>query len=146
MTETLRTERDGRVLTVLIDAPPHNFIGRLMVEDLDELTRSLARDRSLRAVVLTGARPGLFVTHYEIEEILAGAEGLGPPPPRPLAAALVRLAGAVRHAPVARGLVERSSLRGLLELHRVHDVFRRMNRSDKIFIAAIDGPATGGRL
>jgi enoyl-CoA hydratase len=144
MAQTLRTERDGRVLTVLIDAPPHNLMGRRMVEELDEPSRSLERDRSLRAVVLTGARPGLFVTHYEIGEILAGAEGLGPPPPRPLAAATVRLAGAVRHVPVARGLVERTSLRGLLELHRVHDLFRRMNRSDKIFLAAIDGPATGG--
>jgi enoyl-CoA hydratase len=144
MAETLRTERDGRVLTVFFDAPPHNFMGRRMVEDLDALTRSLARDRSLRAIVLTGARPGLFVTHYEIEEILAGAEGLGPPPPRQVAAAMVRLAGAVRHAPVARGLVERTSLRGLLELHRAHDVFRRMNRSDKLFLAAINGPATGG--
>jgi enoyl-CoA hydratase len=32
----------------------------------------------------------------------------------------------------------------LLELHRVHDLFRRMNRSDKVYIAAINGPATGG--
>jgi enoyl-CoA hydratase len=35
-------------------------------------------------------------------------------------------------------------VRGLLELHRVHDLFRRMNRSDKVFLAAIEGPATGG--
>jgi enoyl-CoA hydratase len=35
-------------------------------------------------------------------------------------------------------------VRGLLELHRIHDLFRRMNRSDKVFIAAVNGPATGG--
>jgi enoyl-CoA hydratase len=142
--ETVRTERDGRVLTVLFDAPPHNFMGRRMVRELDGLTRSVRRDRSIRAVVLTGAREGLFVTHYEIEEILAGAEGVGPPAPRPAAAALVRVAGGVKRVPGARGLMERTPVRGLLELHRVHDLFRRMNRSDKIFVAAINGPATGG--
>jgi enoyl-CoA hydratase len=144
MPTTFRTERDGRVLTVLFDAPPHNFMGRRMVQELDELTRSLRRERSIGAVVLTGAREGLFVTHYEIEEILAGSEGVGPPPPRPAAAALVRVAGAVKRLPGARGLVERTPMRGLLELHRVHDLFRRMNRSDKVFVAAINGPATGG--
>jgi enoyl-CoA hydratase/carnithine racemase len=55
--------RDERVVTVLFDAPPHNLIGRRMVTDLDALTRSLERDRSIRSVVLTGAREGLFVTH-----------------------------------------------------------------------------------
>jgi enoyl-CoA hydratase len=141
---TFTTERDGRVLTVLFDVPPHNFMGRRMVRELDELTRSLRRDRSIRAVVLTGARDGVFVTHYEIEEILKGAEGVGPPPPFPAAAALLRVAGAVKRVPGARGVVERTPLRGLLELHRIHDLFRRMNRSDKVFIAAVNGPATGG--
>jgi enoyl-CoA hydratase len=141
---TIRTEHDGRVLTVLIDAPPHNFMGRRMVGELDELTRSLERDGSIRAVVLTGAHDGVFVTHYEIGEILAGAEGVGPPAPRPAAAALVRLAGGLKHVPAVRSLVERTPARGLLELHRVHDLFRRMNRSDKVFIAAINGPTTGG--
>jgi enoyl-CoA hydratase len=141
---TFRTERDGRVLTVLFDAPPHNFMGRLMVRELDELTRSLRRERSIRAVVLTGAREGLFVTHYEIEEILAGAEGVGPPAPRPAAAALVRIAGGIKRVPGAGRLVERTPVRGLMELHRVHDLFRRMNRSDKVFVAAVNGPATGG--
>jgi enoyl-CoA hydratase len=141
---TFTTERDSRVLTVLFDVPPHNFMGRRMVRELDALTRSLLRERSIRAVVLTGAREGLFITHYEIEEILAGAEGVGPPPSRPAAAALVRVAGAVKRVPAVRRLVELTPVRGLLELHRVHDLFRRMNRSDKIFIAAINGPATGG--
>ena len=144
MQSTFRTERDGRVLTVLLDAPPHNFMGRRMVRELDELTRSLQSERSIRSVVLTGAREGVFVTHYDIAEILAGAEGVGPPPPRLVAAALVRVAGGLKHVPGARGLVERTPARGLLELHRVHDLFRRMNRSDKVFVAAINGPATGG--
>ncbi len=39
--QTLATERDGRVLTVLIDHPPHNFMTAEMVRELDRLTRSL---------------------------------------------------------------------------------------------------------
>ena len=84
------------------------------------------------------------MTHYEIGEILEGAEGVGPPMPPWVAAALVRIAGAMKHVPGLRVLLERTPARGLLELHRVHDLFRRMNCSNKIFIAAINGPATGG--
>jgi enoyl-CoA hydratase len=144
MPETFRVERDGRVLTVLFERPPHNFMDRQMVRELDALTRSLRRDRSIRSVVLTGAPERLFVTHYEIGEILAGAEGVGPPPPRLAAAALVRIAAGVKRVRGMRALVERTPARGLLELHRAHDLFRRMNRSDVIYIAAINGPATGG--
>jgi enoyl-CoA hydratase len=144
MAETFATERDGRVLTVRFDSPPHNFMGRRMVRELDHLTRSLRRDRLIRSVVLTGARPGVFVTHYEIGEILSGAEGVGPPPPLPVAAALVRIAGGAKRVPGVRALIERTPVRGLVELHRVHDMFRRMNHSDIIFLAAINGPATGG--
>jgi enoyl-CoA hydratase len=144
MATTLATERDGRVLTVLFDSPPLNFMDRRMVAELDRLTRSISRDRSIRSVVLTGAPEGLFVTHYDIAEILAGAEGVGPPAPRPVAAAMVRVAGGVKRTPGLRALFGRTPARGLLELHQVHDIFRRMNRSDKVFIAAIGGPATGG--
>jgi enoyl-CoA hydratase len=144
MPQTFRTKRDGRVLTVLFDAPPHNFMGRRMVKELDELTRSLRRDRSIRSVVLTGAQPRLFITHYEIGEILAGAEGVGPPPPRSVAAAFVRIAAGLKWIPGLRAALGRTPLRGLLELHRVHDMFRRMNRSDIVFLAAINGPTTGG--
>jgi hypothetical protein len=39
MPTTFRTERDGRVLTVLFDAPPHNFMGRRMVDAAHRLAR-----------------------------------------------------------------------------------------------------------
>ena len=122
-------------------------MGRRIVRELDELTRSLRREATRPVQSFSPARArGCFVTHYEIEEILAGAEGVGPPPPRSAAAALVRVAGAVKHVPGARGLVERTPVRGLLELHRVHDLFRRMNRSDKVFVGRHQRPGHGRGL
>jgi len=141
---TIQTEREGRVLTVLFDHPPHNFMTREMVSELDELTRSLRRDRTVGAVVLTGRPDDLYITHYDVAEILAGVEDVGIAIPAWLAGPMLRIAGAIRHVPGLRSFAERSPLRGLIELHRIHDIFRRMNRMDKVFIAAINGPATGG--
>jgi enoyl-CoA hydratase len=140
----LATERDGRVLTVLVDHPPHNFMTAEMVRELDRLTRSLARDRSVGAVIFTGRPPDLFVTHYDVGEILASIERVGVAAPPWLTGAMLRIAGPIRRIPGLRAVAERSPLRGLIELYRIHDVFRRMNRMDKVFIAAINGPATGG--
>jgi enoyl-CoA hydratase len=144
MPGTIETERDGRVLTVLVDHPPHNFMTREMVEELDELTRSLQRDRTVGAVVITGKPEGLYITHYDVAEILAGIERVGVATPPWLAGPMLGLAGAIRRVPGLRNLAARTPVGGLLELHRVHDVFRRMTRMDKVFIAAINGPATGG--
>jgi enoyl-CoA hydratase len=140
----LSAERDGRVLIVRIDNPPHNFMNREMVLELDRLTRSLQRERSVGAVVITGGPPDLFITHYDVAEILAGVEAVGPAPPPALAAAMLAAAGAVRRIPGLRDLAERTPARGLLELHRLHDVLARMGGTDKVFIAAINGNATGG--
>jgi enoyl-CoA hydratase/carnithine racemase len=144
MAQTLSTERDGRVLVVRVDNPPLNFMNRGMVAELDAITRVLERDSSIGAVVITGAKPGLYVTHYDVAEILDGVKTVGVSPAPALAGILLRLAAALRRIPGLRGLAMRTPLRGLLELHRIHDVFDRMNRSDKVFIAAINGPATGG--
>jgi enoyl-CoA hydratase len=141
---TLSKERAGRVLVVRVDNPPHNFMDRGMVAELDELTRSLVRDRSVGSVVITGGPPDLFITHYDVAEILAGVEDVGVTPGPRAAGALLRVAGGIKRVPGLRAAVERSPLRGLLELHRIHDVFLRMNRLDKVVIAAINGPATGG--
>jgi len=140
----LERSRQGRVMVVRVDHPPHNFMNREMVAELDELVRSLESDREIGAVVITGKPEGLYVTHYDVAEILAGVKGVGLAPPPAVAGGLLRLTAAIKRIPGLREAAARTPARGLLELHLIHDVFLRMNRSDKVFIAAINGPATGG--
>jgi len=141
---TLEAERSERVVVVRVSNPPHNFMDRGMVAELDRLTRSLSRDRTVGSVVITGGPEGLFVTHYDVAEILAGVEDVGVAPGPRAAGALLAAAAAIRRVPGLRDLAERTPVRGLLELHRMHDVLGRMNAMDKVVIAAINGPATGG--
>ncbi len=140
----LDVERRGRVVVVRIDHPPHNFMTAGMVRELERLVRSLDGDRSVGAVVITGKPDDLYITHYDVGEILASVRRAGIAAPPWLTAVILRVAGAVRHVPVLRELAERTPLAAVFELYRVHDLFLEMNRSDKVFIAAINGPATGG--
>jgi enoyl-CoA hydratase len=138
------TERRGRVLVIRIDHPPHNFMTAEMVRELEELFASASGDRSIGAVVITGKPEGLYITHYDVAEILASVERAGVAAPPWLTSIILRVAAAVRRIPVLRELGERTPLAAVFELYRVHDLFLSMNRSDKVFIAAINGPATGG--
>lgn len=145
---TVRTEREGRVMTVTLDNPPRNFLNRQMVGELDELTRALQRDPTIGAVVITGGHPRSFITHYDVAEILAGANVTPDLPPAVLGAAL-RAVGAIARVPggvnaLTRSRVVRRNVAGLLTLWRVHQVYLRMNRMDKVFIAAINGNAAAG--
>jgi enoyl-CoA hydratase/carnithine racemase len=142
--KTVKTEQSGRVLTVRLHNPPHNFMTGGMVIELDELTRGLEGDESIGAVVITGDHPEAFITHYDVAEILAGAEQFGRPMPAGLAGGALRTTGALSHIPGAKGALRRSPAAGLVELRRFHDLFARMNSMDKVFIAAINGVATGG--
>ena len=143
MPSTLRTDRDGRVMTIRIDNPPHNFMNREMVAELDELTSSLEGDRSIGAVVLTGT-DRLFITHYDVEEILAGSEEMEMEVAPGVANATLRAVRGLTRLPGGRSVVDRSPAKGVRELHTIHDLFLRWNRMDKVFIAAINGPALGG--
>jgi enoyl-CoA hydratase/carnithine racemase len=138
------TERHGRVLVVRIDHPPHNFMTGQMVRELGDLVRSLEGDRSIGAVVITGKPDDLYITHYDVGEILASVERAGIAAPPWLTAIVLRIAGAVRRVPGLRAAAERTPLAAVFELYRIHDLFLAMNHSDKVFIAAINGPATGG--
>ena len=96
-------------------------------------------------MVITGRPPDLYITHYDVAEILAGVEDVGVTPgPRAAGGAAAPSPARSAAFPACAMLAQRTPLRGLLELHRIHDVFLGMNRLDKVFIAAINGPATGG--
>src|SRR3954453_1689035 len=140
----LDVERRGRVVVVSVDNPPHNFMTAEMVRELERLVRSLPGDRSVGAVVITGKPDGLYITHYDVGEILASVRRAGIAAPPWLIAIVLRVAGVVRRIPGLRDLAERTPLAAVFELYRIHDVFLEMNRSEQVFIAAINGPATGG--
>jgi enoyl-CoA hydratase/carnithine racemase len=144
MPQVVLTEQTGRVLTVRLDDPPRNFLGSRMVAEFDDLTRRLERDRSVGAVILTSAVSDVFVTHADTREISRRAKAAGWAPTYRQARALAAVAGPIGRIPPARRVLERTPLAGVVSLRRAYDVFARMNRLDKVFIAAIDGLALGG--
>jgi enoyl-CoA hydratase/carnithine racemase len=140
----LRTETEGRVMTVVLDDPPANFMTGPMVDELDALVTAVDHDPAIGAVILTGAPEGIFISHYDVAEIVAGAESVGASVGPRAARGALRAVGAAARVPGARGALGATPASGLVELRQVHDVFLRMNRSSTIFIAAINGNATGG--
>jgi enoyl-CoA hydratase/carnithine racemase len=141
---TVRTETQGRVLIVRLDNPPRNFMTTRMVGELDELTRGLENDASVGSVVITGALEDVFITHFDVAEIVQGTEGIGLTISPTQAGGSLRALGAVGRIPGARGVLERSPAAGVVALRQIHELFLRMNRLDKTFIAAINGIALGG--
>lgn len=115
----LRIERPGPVATIIITNPPMGYMDAATVPELDAATAELEADPGVRAVVITGGLPGVFIRHYSVHE-------------------LERLSRNLRQQGVqvdpARLLPER-------DLDRV---FRRMETMPKPVIAAINGLAMGG--
>jgi enoyl-CoA hydratase len=140
----LETERRGRVLVVAVDNPPHNFMTAEMVRELQGVVRSVNGDEEIGAVVITGRPDDTYITHYDVGEILASVQRAGIAAPPWLTGIILRIAGAVRRIPGLRDLAHRTPLAAVFELYRIHDLFLEMNRADVVFIAAINGPATGG--
>jgi enoyl-CoA hydratase len=140
----LETEQRGRVLVVRVDHPPHNFMNAEMVRELADVVESVSGGRSVGAVVITGKPEGLYITHYDVAEILASVQRAGIAAPPWLTGVVLLVAGIVRRIPGLRALAERTPLAAVFELYRIHDLFLAMNRSEVVFIAAINGPATGG--
>src|SRR2546423_11464630 len=126
-----------------LDNPPRQLQDRTLTFELYELIKGLERDRSVRAVVITGAHPRSFLTHYDVAEILAGAE-VTPDLPPALFGASLRVVGALDRLPRGERLLDNRYTGGLLSLRRLHQLYLRMNRMDKVFIAAINGTAAAG--
>jgi enoyl-CoA hydratase len=142
--KTVLAEKRGRVLIVTLDNPPRNFMTSAMVGELDALTRDLENDASVGSVVITGALEGVFITHFDVAEISEGSSRFGATLSSAQAGGSLRAVGAIERLPRARSALERTPVAGLVALRAIHEVFLRMNRLDKVFIAAINGLALGG--
>jgi enoyl-CoA hydratase len=141
--DAVMTEREGRVLTIRLNNPPRNFMTAAMVQELDELTRSLQGDRSIGSVVITGAVDGFFIAHYDVEEIALGSAESARPISLRVASGALRAVSAASRIPGLRAALERSQVAPLVEFWRSHELMLRMNRMDKVFVAAINGTALG---
>jgi enoyl-CoA hydratase len=152
--EQIRHRIEGSVGIIELYNPPHQFMTQRMVGELDDLTEQWQSDPAVRAIVLTGAHPEAFITHFSIEE-LAKLNAAAADVPDSVKAALGGVLGGLErgqqlleHLPTFRKSVEagirKTPLRGLVGLFQIHRVFSRFERMDKAVIAAINGTAMGG--
>ncbi len=142
MSGHLEIEDCGAVLLVRVDGGQHSLFGVEIASQLEELVDRVDRDPSVHAVVFTGARPGRFVSHADVRWLQE--EGAAVPElSRRSASAALRLARGVDRARVPELVLQRTPLRGVAQLDRLHATFLKMNASGVIFVAALNGSALG---
>lgn len=140
----IETTRIDAVLTVTMNNPPFNFLTDPMLRELESLLTGIDQDPSVRTVVLTSAVPDVFISHYDVDEILtSSARFKGSVSPR-VAAALLRSVAPLRRIPTLEALLDRTPASGVTSLLRYHAIIARMRRSSRVYVAAINGRALGG--
>lgn len=140
----LRIEQRGRVLQVLLDNPPANFLTTAVMQELADLLDDLEQRQDIGAVILSGAADGGFLTHFDVDEIERAVAPITFSMPAWLTRLLLESESLLRHLPGARKLLRRTLLAGVVDMNLFHEVTAHMRRMDKVFIAAINGLALGG--
>lgn len=140
----LRIEQRGRVLQVLLDNPPANFLTTAVMQELADLLEDLEQRQGIGAVILSGAADGVFLTHFDVDEIERAVAPITFSMPAWLTRLLLESESLLRHLPGARKLLRRTLLAGVADMNLFHEVTAHMRRMDKVFIAAINGLALGG--
>jgi enoyl-CoA hydratase len=143
MSGSVIVEQRGRVLLATLANPPHGLMDAAMVDDLEALVGRVERDEGVGGVVLTGAHPERFVAHYDVGELLAGAQASPHVTPR-VARASLRAAGTLRRVPAAGEALSRTPAAGLVALERFGDILLGVERSPAVWVAALNGSAMGG--
>ena len=110
---------DGAVARVGFLNPDQGFMDRAMEDALVAAVDRIEADPAIRAVVLTGDAPGVFIRHYDI---------------KPLSAQAASLRERGRTFSEDRPLREAG----------IHTATRRIEESGRIWIAALNGTAMGG--
>jgi enoyl-CoA hydratase len=145
--DAIELSQDGRVLTAAAVAPPLNFVTTKFIRDLDRLTAAVDTDGTVGAVVLTGGLPGRFLIHADPRELAAMVELPHPFLPARVVTPFLWLVDAAMRLPGAARAIERFGGGlgvGLVWFRRWKQTTLRMNRSDVVYLAAINGPALGG--
>ncbi|WP_414430965.1 enoyl-CoA hydratase/isomerase family protein [Alcanivorax sp. IL3] len=140
----VQSRRSGRVLTLTLNNPPMNFLTSPMMEELNDTLKALEQDREIGAVILTSGVEGIFLTHFDVDEIEQAAEAVPFAVSTDQASLLTRTAKAISAMPNGRRLIRSTPMAGVADMNLYHEVTARMRRLDKVLIAAINGRAMGG--
>jgi enoyl-CoA hydratase len=80
----VRTERRGGVAVVTSANPPVGTMTAAGSNEMLEAVGAAAEDAAVRAIVITGGLPGVFIRHYDVGELSAASDRLADaPPPEP---------------------------------------------------------------
>lgn len=139
-----RVERDGAVARLRYRRDPGDLLDAHGILALREAFDALDADPGVRVVVF-GGEPGRFPLQVDPEEGLAMARQAPPVPAAVAVPAVDALVALARWRPVRALLsARRFAVRtAYLNLRLLLDA---MERSDKVTLAALDGPAFGGGL
>jgi enoyl-CoA hydratase len=115
----LATAPAAGIAVLSFSNPPHGYFDDAGERELLAQLDRIEADDSVRVVVLTGADEGVFVRHYDVGVLEERARAMA-----------------------ARGL--RFSTERPVPEAGIHRSLRRIERSSRVFIAAINGVAMGG--
>jgi len=96
--------REGATAVMTYANPPFGTMTAAGSQEMLDLFRPLAADPAVRAIVITGGLPDIFIRHYDVDELSSMGEALKDRPPPPPATAppeqgFLALADAVAAAP-----------------------------------------------
>ena len=78
-------ERKGGAAVLTYANPPFGTMTGAGAQEMLNLLRPLAAVAAVRAIIITGGVPGIFIRHYDVDELNVLGERLAetPPPPQP---------------------------------------------------------------
>ena len=139
MSGSVAVEQRGNVLIATLSNPPTALMDNEIVSGLLALAHRADADPDVGAVVLTGDHPTRFVAHFDVAEILSGAEQARRLSPQMLRAGL-RVTWAALRVPGAANLLARSPLAGLTMTQALLDI----ESCSAVWVAALNGDTGGG--
>ncbi len=139
--QTRRPQDD--ILIIRLVNEPYNFLDRQCFDELNGIIAPLDI-KTTRAVILTGGVQDIFVTHYNVDEIIdfgLSVPSWMPAPPFLLRAAL-RLESLIASLGL-RYLTRKTLFAGIADLNLYKEVCNLFRSKPQVFVAAINGLCFG---
>ena len=140
---SIRTEDlGGSVLLARIRTDENGLFGREGSAELSTFVAAVERDPRWGAVVFTGSHPSRFISHADLAWLQQDGSVV-PPLGRHVMSVVVRVARLLNSNPLTRFLASKTPMSGALQLDQMHKTLERMSSGSTIYVAALNGSASG---